>query len=84
MAYRDFESDPIRRALTDKITTIIKEQGRTHKWVAEKMGEVYSTFKSKTKFGSWSAMDLIKLGVILDFDLNDFKELFNLTPKKED
>lgn len=72
---RDFENDPIRRAITDRIFEEMNAQGRKGKWMAERLGEKYTTFTSKKKFGSWTAIDLIRMGILLNMDLNQFKEL---------
>ncbi|MDV3428297.1 MAG: helix-turn-helix domain-containing protein [Bacillota bacterium] len=52
----------------------IKNQGRTQKWVAEKIEMDVNTFNRKINNDTFAADELIKIAKILNIDLNKLKE----------
>ena len=74
--------------LSDKISEIIENQGRSRSWVAERADIKYRTFLDKLERNSFSGEELLKLGRVLNIDLNKMKEeiswinLRNINTKK--
>ena len=52
----------------------IKNQGRTQKWVAEKIEMDVNTFNRKINNDTFAADELIKIAKVLDINLNKLKE----------
>lgn len=63
----------------DKIKDIINDKGLKQKWVASKIGIPSNTFSYKLSNNTFSADDILKIGIVLNIDLNKLaKELFEL------
>lgn len=63
--------------LNDYIKTCIKDEGRTIKWVSEKLGINYKTFSGKLNTNSLSADELLKISVLLGINLEHLKSELN-------
>ena len=59
--------------LGDYIKSYIKQEGKTSKWVADKLGVNYKTFSGKLNRDAITAADLIKISVLLDINLEELK-----------
>lgn len=59
------------------IKNIIKEEGRTNEWMAEKLGINYKTFVGKLNRDSISASELFKISLLLDINLEKMKKELN-------
>lgn len=60
--------------LAQLIEKSLDEQGITKAWLSEQLGINYKTFTGKFKRNSFEALELIKIGKILNIDLNKIKE----------
>ena len=62
-------------SISDIINEAIENQGRSRKWVAEQLDDLsYKAFLDRLKKGSFTGVQLIQLGKILNIDLNKIKE----------
>ncbi|HCL4455203.1 TPA: hypothetical protein N2D10_003230 [Clostridium botulinum] len=59
--------------VADIIANTIKNQGREIKWVAERIEIPYTSFLYKLKKDSFSAAELVKIGKLLNIDLEELK-----------
>lgn len=59
--------------IAEMIAREIDKQGRTNKWVAEQVGIKEVTFSLKVKKDRFTAAELVRIGILLDLDLNIFK-----------
>lgn len=61
--------------LGEYIENIIEEQGRTKKWVADSIDINYKTFVDRIKNDRLTGNDLVRIGKLLNVDLNELKEM---------
>lgn len=61
------------------IKTCIKEDGRTLTWVSEKLGINYKTFVGKLNRNTLSADELLKVGSLIDINLEHMKMELNFS-----
>lgn len=59
--------------LAEYITEVIEQQGRTKIWVAEQSEIKYQTFVEKLKRNSITGEELLRIGKVLNVDLNELK-----------
>jgi hypothetical protein len=62
--------------VAEYIANIIEQQGRTKTWVAEQSDIKYKTFVDKLTFNRFTAEELLRIGKVLNIDLNKLKEDF--------
>ncbi len=60
-------------SLGDYIKSCIKDEGRTIRWVSEKLGINYKTFSGKLNTDSLSADELLKISVLIGINLEHLK-----------
>lgn len=54
----------------------MEEEGRSKLWLAGKLNMNKDTFYGKLRRKSFSADELVQIGIIMDLDLNELKKLF--------
>ena len=67
--------------LNEYIESILKEQERSKSWLADKLDINSKTFLGKMKRNSITAEELLKIGEILNLNLNSLKEEFSMVEK---
>jgi hypothetical protein len=60
--------------LSEHISKVIEEQGRTKTWVAEQSEINYKTFIDKLTRNTLNGEELIRVAKVLNIDLNKLKE----------
>lgn len=51
--------------VSEKIISIIKSQGRTHRWVYKKLGMTSPTFSNRLRKGDWKLTEIEVLSKLL-------------------
>ena len=62
--------------LSENISQVIDEQGRTKVWVAEQSNINYKTFVDKLTRNTITGEELLRIAKVLNIDLNKLKEDF--------
>lgn len=62
--------------LSEHISKVIEDQGRTKVWVAEQSDINYKTFVDKLTRNTITGEELLRVSKVLNIDLNKLKEEF--------
>lgn len=57
----------------EHIAHILEQQGRSKIWMSEQIGINYKTFVDRLKNDRLTAYDLLRIGKVLNVDLNEMK-----------
>lgn len=60
--------------ISNYIADTIRQQGRKNNWVAAQCNISYSTFMNKLANNTFTAIELVEIGKVLNLDLNKLKE----------
>lgn len=61
--------------LGQHISDIIDSQGRDKKWVSEQIEVNYRTFLYRLENNGVTGIDLLRLGIVLNIDLEELKRM---------
>jgi hypothetical protein len=64
--------------VAEYILQTIESQGRSKAWVSEQVDIKYRTFLDKLERNSFTAVELLKLSIVLNIDLEELKEKVEL------
>lgn len=67
--------------IAEMIYEALEKQGRSQTWLAEQVGIKRITWAKKMKNDTFTAVELVRIGIVLDLDLNTFKKA-DLTPEQ--